>query len=67
MQNCAFFWGKINIVRGYTGGGDLAIAPGGWNSLLTSYPPSGIELCEPEEAEGDGRPVGRRWMKGIAA
>ena len=27
-----------------------------WKSLLTSYPPSGIEVCEPEEAEGDGRP-----------
>jgi len=24
-------------------------------------------VCEPEEAEGDGRPAGGRWMKGIAA
>src|SRR6266851_9812036 len=31
-----------------------------WKSLLTSYPPSGIEVCEPEEAEGDRRPAGGR-------
>src|SRR6267143_1908494 len=31
-----------------------------WKSLLTSYPPSGIEVCECEEAEGDGRPAGGR-------
>src|SRR5713226_4158945 len=31
-----------------------------WKSLLTSYPPSGIEVCEPEEAEGDSRPAGGR-------
>src|SRR6266849_2714130 len=34
----------------------------GWKSLLTSYPPSGIEVCEPEEAEGDSRPAG--WRAG---
>jgi len=29
-------------------------------SLLTSYPPSGIKVCESEEAVGDGRPAGGR-------
>jgi hypothetical protein len=33
---------------------------GGWKSLLTSYPPSGVEVCEPEEAEGASRPAGGR-------
>src|SRR5258706_9761221 len=40
-------------------------------SLLTSYPPSGIEVCEPEEAEGNGRPVwgraGRRARSRLPA
>jgi len=29
MQSCAFFWGKINMIRAYTGGSDLAIVLGG--------------------------------------
>jgi len=28
MQGCTFFWGKIDIVKGYTGGADLAIVRG---------------------------------------
>jgi hypothetical protein len=31
MQSCAFFWGKINIIKAYIGGSDLAIVLGeGW-------------------------------------
>src|SRR5260370_40739415 len=29
IQCCAFLWGKIGMLTGYTGGGDLAIAPRG--------------------------------------
>jgi hypothetical protein len=29
-----------------------------WKSLFTSYPSAGIEVCEPEEAEGDDCPGG---------
>jgi len=25
MQSCAFFWGKINMIRAYLAGSDLAI------------------------------------------
>jgi hypothetical protein len=28
MQSCAFIWGKINIIKAYTGGSDLAIVLG---------------------------------------
>src|SRR6266852_8748238 len=35
----------------------LSIATSVWKSLLTSYPPGGMEVCEPEEAERDGRPA----------
>src|SRR5216684_8324863 len=33
-----------------------------WKSLLTLYPPSGVEVFEREEAVGDGRPAG--WRAG---
>jgi len=29
MQSCAFFWGKINMIKAYMGGSDLAIVLGG--------------------------------------
>jgi hypothetical protein len=28
MQSCAFFWGKINMIRAYMGDSDLAIVLG---------------------------------------
>ncbi|MGA9882359.1 MAG: hypothetical protein WBQ34_01440, partial [Candidatus Acidiferrales bacterium] len=36
-----------------------------WKSLLTSYPPGGIEMCESEEAKGDGVVV--EWERKMIA
>src|SRR5258705_11299368 len=39
---------------------ELSTARAAWESLLTSYPPSEVEVFERKEAEGDGRPAGGR-------
>src|SRR5712691_8254663 len=47
-----------NVSECNEGSVNLSTQRQNWKSLLTSYPPSGIEVCEPEEAEGDRRPAG---------
>ncbi len=34
-----------------------------WNWKGTSLPPSGVAVCESEEAEGDGRPESREHLR----
>jgi hypothetical protein len=37
-----------------------------WNWKGTSLPPGGVEVCESEEADGDGRPAGGRAGRRVA-
>src|SRR3989442_8001134 len=52
--------GAVSKLRVYGKLAGAANTDGLWKSLLTSYPPGGVEVFEREEAVGDGRPAGGR-------
>jgi len=45
MHSCAFFWGKINMIKAYMGGSDLAIVLGGRWLVVARRRRQGLQLA----------------------